>query len=72
MDRRGGWPTRRPRARAPTARPPSRRGRAKIPLGRFGKPDEIAAVIAFLCSERAANVTGATWSVDGGSVPLFI
>jgi hypothetical protein len=29
-------------------------------------------VIGFLCSERAANVTGATWSADGGSVPLFI
>jgi 3-oxoacyl-[acyl-carrier protein] reductase len=46
--------------------------RGKIPLGRFGTPDEIAATIVFLCSERAANVTGATWSVDGGSVPLFI
>jgi 3-oxoacyl-[acyl-carrier protein] reductase len=46
--------------------------RAKIPLGRFGSPDEIGAVIAFLCSERASNVTGATWSADGGAVPLFI
>jgi len=46
--------------------------RAKIPIGRFGTEDEIAAVIAFLCSERASDVLGATWSVDGGAVPLFI
>src|SRR3954470_5534569 len=39
------------------------------PLGRMGRNDEIAAVIAFLCSERASNVVGATWAVDGGSVP---
>jgi 3-oxoacyl-[acyl-carrier protein] reductase len=45
---------------------------SKIPLGRFGTDDEIAAVIAFLCSNKASNVAGATWSVDGGSVPLFI
>jgi 3-oxoacyl-[acyl-carrier protein] reductase len=46
--------------------------RAKIPIGRFGIEDEIAAVIAFLCSERASDVLGSTWSVDGGAVPLFI
>jgi 3-oxoacyl-[acyl-carrier protein] reductase len=46
--------------------------RGKIPIGRFGTEDEIAAVIAFLCSERASDVAGATWSVDGGAVPLFI
>src|SRR3954453_17920026 len=46
--------------------------RGKIPIGRFGTEDEIAAVIAFLCSERASDVLGATWSVDGGAVPLFI
>jgi NAD(P)-dependent dehydrogenase (short-subunit alcohol dehydrogenase family) len=34
--------------------------------------DEIAAVIVFLCSERASNVAGAAWSVDGGTVPVII
>jgi 3-oxoacyl-[acyl-carrier protein] reductase len=45
---------------------------AKIPLGRLGTEEEIAAVIVFLCSERASNVTGAAWSVDGGAVPIII
>jgi NAD(P)-dependent dehydrogenase (short-subunit alcohol dehydrogenase family) len=42
------------------------------PLNRLAKPDEIAAVIAFLCSDRATYVTGAAWSVDGGTVPIII
>jgi 3-oxoacyl-[acyl-carrier protein] reductase len=43
--------------------------RSSPPLGRMGIDDEVAAVITFLCSERASNVTGAAWAVDGGSVP---
>ena len=42
------------------------------PLGRLAQPDEIAAVIAFLASERASYVTGAAWSADGGTVPIII
>ena len=46
--------------------------RAKPPLGRMGTEEEIAAVVAFLCSEAASNVAGAAWSVDGGSVPTIV
>jgi 3-oxoacyl-[acyl-carrier protein] reductase len=46
--------------------------RERIPFGRMGKPDEIAAVIVFLCSARASNVTGAAWSVDGGTFQAII
>jgi len=44
----------------------------KVPLGRFGEAEEVAAVIAFLCSEGASNVVGAAWSVDGGAVPTIL
>ena len=44
----------------------------KIPVGRMGTEDEVAAVIVWLCSAQASNVAGAAWSVDGGSVPFAI
>jgi 3-oxoacyl-[acyl-carrier protein] reductase len=42
------------------------------PLGRMAEPDEIASVVAFLCSPRASYVTGAAWSADGGTVPIIL
>ena len=42
------------------------------PLGRLAEPEEIAAVICFLCSERSSYVTGSAWSADGGTVPIII
>jgi NAD(P)-dependent dehydrogenase (short-subunit alcohol dehydrogenase family) len=42
------------------------------PIGRLAEPQEIAAVIVFLCSDRASYVTGAAWSADGGTVPIII
>jgi acetoacetyl-CoA reductase len=38
----------------------------QIPMGRMGKPNEIADLVAFLASERASYITGATISINGG------
>ncbi len=40
---------------------------AKLPLGRMGRPEEVADVVTFLASERTSFVTGAAWHVDGGA-----
>jgi NAD(P)-dependent dehydrogenase (short-subunit alcohol dehydrogenase family) len=45
---------------------------SKRPIGRLAKPTEIAAAIVFLCSEKASYVSGAAWSVDGGTVQVII
>ena len=49
-----------------------RKFEAARPIGRLAEVDEIAAAIAFLCSEQASFVSGAAWSVDGGAVQVII
>jgi hypothetical protein len=40
--------------------------KSEIPLGRFGTPEEFAAAVAFLASQRASYITGISLAVDGG------
>jgi NAD(P)-dependent dehydrogenase (short-subunit alcohol dehydrogenase family) len=43
---------------------------AAQPIGRMGTPDEIAALVAFLCSDEAAFITGSAYDIDGGTTLL--
>jgi len=45
---------------------------SKRPIGRLAQAEEIAGAIVFLCSDRASYVSGAAWSVDGGTVQVII
>jgi 3-oxoacyl-[acyl-carrier protein] reductase len=45
---------------------------SKRPIGRLATSAEVASAIVFLCSERASYVSGAAWSVDGGTVQVII
>jgi 3-oxoacyl-[acyl-carrier protein] reductase len=46
--------------------------KAEIPLGRFGNPEEFAAAVTFLASERASFITGVSLAVDGGWVKSLL
>jgi len=46
--------------------------KSEIPLGRFGRPEEFAAAVAFLASERAGFITGVSLAVDGGWIKSLL
>ena len=45
---------------------------SEVPLGRPGKPEEVAGLVAWLCSEEAAYVTGSSYVIDGGMIQQVV
>lgn len=43
---------------------------AAQPIGRMGRPDEVAALVGYLCSDEAAFITGAAYDIDGGVMAM--
>jgi NAD(P)-dependent dehydrogenase (short-subunit alcohol dehydrogenase family) len=41
----------------------------EIPMGRIGRPEELANLACFLCSDKASYITGTAINVDGGLAP---
>jgi len=54
-----------------TAREQLMKSLGGIPLGRPGWPAEVAELVAFLASDRAASITGSEYVIDGGTIPTI-
>jgi NAD(P)-dependent dehydrogenase (short-subunit alcohol dehydrogenase family) len=59
------------KAKGTTAEQVLEQGQARVPLGRYADPKEIASVVLFLASDQAAYVTGAVIPMDGGINPII-
>ena len=69
---RAGLPTSRPPSPGSRARRRRSRSQGRAPDRPHGRAGEIAGAIVFLCSDHASYVSGAAWSVDGGTVQVII